>query len=180
MNAPAKANLFWPTIASCVLILDYALFTTGNPSFTYSVLGGWFLIPLIAAVLVTIFHAYNVGRASGANRGLVLHLIIVGGFSLVLLAASPYAREFAQERLQAEVTAFIKEPNQAKAAAADDARRLMSELNKQKYSMERETFIPTFRRMDYVFRIESGIKYRLIMKMSWNGTPEISLRRVDS
>jgi hypothetical protein len=46
--------------------------------------------------------------------------------------------------------------------------------------MERETFIPTFRRLDYLFRVETGTKYRLIMTMSWNGTPEISLRRVDS
>ena len=173
-------SLLWPTVASCALILDYVLFTTGNPSFTYSVLGGWFLIPLVGAVLVTVFYAYKVGRESDGRRSLILHLTIVGVFSIALFVASPYAREFAQDRLQAQLTEFVKDPSQTRAAVSDDARRLMAELNKQKYSMERETFIPTFRRLDYLFRVETGTKYRLIMTMSWNGTPEISLRRVDS
>lgn len=180
MNTPARTNPLWPTVASCALILDYVLFTTGNPSITYSVLGGWFLIPLIAAVLVSVFYAFRVGRESNGRRSLILHLAIVGALSIALFVASPYAREFAQDRLQAQLVEFVKDPSQAKAIVSDDARRLMAELNKQKQSMERETFIPTFRRMDYLFKVEGGTKYRLIMRMSWNGTPEISLRRVDS
>lgn len=180
MNTPAKTSLLWPTVTGCALILDYALFTTGNPSFTYSVLGGWFLIPLVAAVLVSVLYAYKVGRESNGKRSLILHLSLVGIFSITLFVMSPYAREFAQDRLQAQLAEFVKNPRQANVAVSDDVRGLMAELNKQKYSMERETFIPTFRRLDYLFRVETGAKYRMIMKMSWNGTPEISLRRVDS
>lgn len=173
-------NFLLPTVASCALILDYALFTTGNPSLTYSLLAGWFLIPLICAVLVTVFYVYKIGPKPEGRRSVILHLTIVGVFSFALFVASPYARERAQNRLQAQLAEFVTDPGQAKAAVSDDARRLMAELNKQKYSMERETFIPTFRRLDYLLRVETGTKYRLIMRMSWNGTPEISLRRVDS
>jgi hypothetical protein len=34
--------------------------------------------------------------------------------------------------------------------------------------------------MDYLLILENGEKYRLIMTMSWNGTPAISVHHVDS
>jgi hypothetical protein len=176
----SKTILLWCTFGTCALILDYALFTTGNPSVTYSVLGGWFLIPLAAAVLVSMFYAYRAGQQPEGKRGLLLHLMIVGGFCAALFVASPYARQFAQDRLQIQLTEFVKNPTQAKADTSEEVRSLMAQLNAQKYSMERETFIPTFRRLDYLFKTDSGTTYRLVMKMSWNGTPEISLRRVES
>lgn|SRR2546426_264384 len=180
MNALTKRSFLWPTVASCLLILDYALFTTGNPSLTYSVLGGWFLIPLLAVVVITASYSYSTVARRQDKRNLIMHFAILGVFSVVLFIASPYAGVFASDRLQAELNEFVKDPARMKAAVSDDMRRLMMELNKQKYSMERETFIPTFRRMDYLLKAETGAKYRLIMTMSWNGIPEISLRRVDS
>ena len=40
-------RFLWHTLGGGLLIFDYFLFVTGNPSITYSLLGGWFEIPLI-------------------------------------------------------------------------------------------------------------------------------------
>ena len=176
----ATTNLISRTVVICLLILDYGLFATGNPSITYSLLGGWFAIPLIAAVIATASYGYSAVTRGERKRRFVLHLLIIGLFSAVLLTIGPYAREFASDRLQAEIGNFIKDPSGAKVAASNEALQLMLEIRKQTYSMEREAFIPTFRRMDYLFKTDAGAKYRLIVTMGWNGTPEVSLRPVDS
>ena len=172
-------GFLWRTSASCLLIFDYFLFSTGNPSITYSILGGWFWITLIAAVMIIASYVPSSFRGKEARPFLVL-LFIVGVFSVLLLVASSYAREFADVRLEAEISSFVKDPNSSKADVSNEGRQLMVEIRNQRYSMVRETFITTFRRMDYLFKTETGTKYRLIMMMSWNGTPQISFRRVES
>jgi hypothetical protein len=179
MSLSASKTFLWRTAASCLLIFDYFLFTTGNPSITYSIFGGWFEVTLIAAVVVTVSYGYEVVGAGETKRRFVLYLFTIGLFSLLLLAASQYAREFAGARLEAEISSFVKDPNTSKADVSNEGRQLMVEIRNQRYSMERETFIPTFRRMDYLFKTETGTKYRLIMMMSWNGTAQISFRRVE-
>lgn len=163
--------------ASCLLIFDYFLFSTGNPSITYSVFGGWFWIPLIATVMII---ASSVPGEGETRTPFILHLFIVGLFSVVLFATSTYAREFALVRIEAEIASFAKDPVNSKADVSNEERQLMVKVNNQKYFMEREAFIPTFRRMDYLFKLETGEKYRLIMTMSWIGTPKISFRHVES
>jgi hypothetical protein len=54
----------------------------------------------------------------------------------------------------------------------------MEQIASRKHSMEPEAFIPTFRRADFLFKMEGGQKFRLIATMSWKGTPHISLMRV--
>lgn len=179
MSLSASKRFLWRTAASCFLIFDYFLFTTGNPSITYSIFGGWFEVTLIAAVVVTVSYGYEVVGAGETKRRFVLYLFTIGLFSLLLLAASQYAREFAGARLEAEISSFVKDPNTSKADVSNEGRQLMVEIRNQRYSIERETFIPTFRRMDYLFKTETGTKYRLIMMMSWNGTAQISFRRVE-
>lgn len=179
MGLKISKGFLWRTAASCLLVFDYFLFTTGNPSVTYSVFGGWFWITLIAAVMIVASYVPESFKGEEAKPFFVL-LSIVGVLSVMLFVASPYAREFADARLQTEIGSFVKDPINSKADVSNEERQLMVKLESQKYSMERETFIPTFRRMDYLFKMETGEKYRLIMTMSWNGTPVISLRRVDT
>lgn len=179
MSPKISKGFLWRTAVSCLLIFDYFLFTTGNPSITYSVLGGWFWITLIAAVMIV--SSYVPPSFSGNEaRPFFILLLIVGVLSVTLLVASPYAREFAGARLQAEISSFVKDPINSKVDVSNEERQLMVKLESQKYSMKREIFIPTFRRMDYLFKTETSEKYRLIMTMSWDGTPIISLRRVDT
>jgi len=177
MNQEISKGSLWRTLISCFLIFDYYLFTTGNPSITYSVLGGLFWITLIAAVMII---ASNVPGERETWSSFILHLFVVGLFSVVLLTTSSYAREFAAVRLEAEISSFVKDPINSKADVSNEERQLMAKVESQKYSMERESFIPTFRRLDYLFKTGTGEKYLLIMEMSWNGTPQISFRRVES
>ncbi len=174
-----RKGLLWRTSASCLLIFDYFLFSTGNPSVTYSILGGWFWITLIAIVMIIASYVPSSFRGKEARPFFVL-LFVVGVFSVLFLVSSFYAREFASARLEAEIGSFVRDPVHSKADVSNEERQLMVKLESQKYSIERETFIPTFRRMDYSFTTEAGDKYRLIMTMRWNGTPVISLRCVDS
>ncbi len=170
----------WRTVAVCLLVFDYFLFVTGNPSITYSVLGGWFEITMVSAVTIIALYAYHVLKERTAKRPFVIHVLIVGLFSAALLIASSYARENARNRLEAEIASFVRDPAHAKVIASDEARALMARISTQKYSEEREAFIPTFRRMDHLFKTEAGAKYRLVMTMNWSGAPEISFRSVDS
>jgi hypothetical protein len=179
MNMQINKGFLWRTSVSCLLIFDYFLFTTGNPSITYSLLGGMFWITLIAAVMIVASYVPPSVKGKDARSFYIL-LVIVGVFSIVLFVASPYAREFAGIHLGTEIGSFLKDPLNSKADVLNEERQLIVEVESEKYSMERESFIPTFRRMDYLVKTESGEKYRLTLTMSWNGTPLISFRRVES
>jgi hypothetical protein len=179
MSPKIIKGFLWRAVVSCLLIFDYFLFTTGNFSITYSVLGGWFWITLIAAAMVIASYVPASFKGKEAGPFFVL-LLVVGVLSVTFLVISPYAREFAGARLQAEISSFVKDPINSKADVSNEERQLMVKLESQKYSMERETFISTFRRMDYLLKTETGGKYRLMMTMRWNGTPVISLRHVDN
>lgn len=179
MSMNTSRGFLWRTLVSCLLIFDYFLFTTGNPSITYSILGGWFWLTLITVVMV-VTSCVPASFKGGETKPFYVLLGVVGGLSSVLIIASPYAREFAVTSLQAEIDLFVKNTINSKADASKAERQLMVKVKSQKYVMDREAFIPTSRRMDYIFRTDAGEKYRLIMVISWNGTPIISLRRVDT
>jgi hypothetical protein len=181
MKVRIRKGFLWHTLAGGLLILDYFLFVTGNPSITYSLFGGWFWVPLFFAVVVTLCYAYGVAREQVNKRHFALHVFAVGVFSLSLIPASPYARQFARARLQEEIGSFVKDPSNSRADVSSEERQLMIEIGQQKHTAQFEAFIPTFRRMDYLFvKTKTGEKYRLIMTMSWSGKPVISLRRVVS
>lgn len=177
MSMDISKGFLWRISLSCLLIFDYFLWSTGNPSITYSALGGLFWITLIAAVMII---ASSVPGEGEAWSPFIVYLSIVGLFSVMLLATSPYATEFAAARLEDEIGLFVKDPINSKADVSNEERQLMVEIRNQRYSMERETFIPTFRRIDYLFKTETGAEHRLILTMSWNGTPQISVDRVDN
>ncbi|SRR5258706_2224870 len=179
MGVTMNRALVWRTALACLLILDYFLFVTGNLSITYSVLGGWFEITIVAASIIIASYAYHVLKKRTGTRYFVVHVLILGLFSVVLLTVSSYAREITRNRLETEIASFVRDPAHAKVVASGEARTLMAKIAAQKYSEEREAFIPTFRRMDYLFKTEAGAKYRLVMTMSWNGAPEVSFRPVD-
>ena len=165
----------WRTAVTVLIVVDYFLFSTGNPSLTYSVLGGWFIVPIAVAFIVTVSYGFR-AYSQPKNRSLcALHLIIVAGVSALLLSFSGQARQYAAVNVEADILAFVNDPATRKVDAADQTRALMSEIKQQRHSVERETFIPTFRRMDYLFKSDTGKKYRLILVKEWNGVPSVSL-----
>lgn len=175
MSTGGTKRFLWRVLVTCFLVFDFFLFTTGNASLTGVI--GWFWIPPIATVMIIASSAPGEGETWSP---FILHLFTVGILSVALFAISPHAEEFAAARLESEIGSFVKDPINSKAEVSNEERQLMVKIESQKYSMKRETFIPTFRRMDYLFKVETGEKYRLIMTMSWNGTSQISFRRVES
>lgn len=165
----------WRTAVSVLIIVDYFLFSTGNPSLTYSLLGGWFIVPLVVAVIVTASYGFNAYKQQENRRLCVLHFLILAAVSTLLLSFSGEARQFAAKNVEADILTFVNDPTTRKVDAADQTRALMTEIKQRRHSMERETFIPTFRRMDYLFKSDTGKKYRLISVKKWNGVPAISL-----
>ena len=75
---------------------------------------------------------------------------------------------------------FIADPFQSQVEISNEERQLMARLANDKYNMRRDAFLPTFRRMDYLLMMENEEKYLVILRMSWIGTPIISVRRIDS
>lgn len=179
MTSPKISKAFlWRAVATCLLILDYFLGTTGNPSISHGIIGFFWITLLVAIMIIASYvPASFKGREARPFRFLVS---MAGIFSLLLLAASPYAKGFAAARMEAQVRSFIKDPIHNKANVSDDGRHLMVKLKTQKHSMKRQAFIPTVRRMDYLITTETGDKYLLIMTMRWSCEPTISLRRVDA
>lgn len=170
----------WRTVVTVLIIVDYFLFSTGNPSLTYSALGGWFIVPLAVVVVVTVSYGFRAYKQPKDRSLCALHLAIVAGVSVLLLSFSGKAREYAAANVEADILAFFNDPATHKVDAADQARTLMAEIKQQRHSMERETFIPTFRRMDYLFKSDTGKKYRLILVEEWNGVPSVSLLPTES
>ena len=172
-------GLLWRTTTSCLLIFDFFLFSTGNPSLLGRFLGGFIWILLLATAMVVSSYVPATFKGREA-RPFYMLLSIVGAFSIVLFVASPYAGDFAATRMEEQVLSFVKDPIHSTADVSNEERQLMVKLESLKYDMKPDGYIPTFRRMDYLLMMENGEKYRLIMTMSWNGTPAISVHRVDS
>jgi hypothetical protein len=168
-------RFLWRTSATGLLVFDYFLFSTGNPSVTYSCLGGWFEVTLLVAFIVTASYGYEslIGRENKCVFS--LHILFLAALSLALFVASPHARQLASARLQAKADVFIKDPISYRGDVSSEGRQLMAEIRKQKFTVQRSAFIPTFQRTDYLLRTEQGVTYLLILETRWNGTPVITL-----
>lgn len=177
---PTRSKGFvWRAVVTPVLIVDYFLFATGNPSITYSFLSGLFWLPLFAALIIVASFVPVSFNGIGA-RPFYLLLFIVITVATALFLLSSFAVEFARRQMEAEVTSFVKDPISFKAIVSDEDRRRMADLKSKDYLMKYDAFIPTFRRIDYLFESGVGEKYLLIITMGWNGTPKVWFRRVES
>ena len=177
MTRLLNKEFLWRTAATALLVFDYFLFSTGNPSITYSFLGGWFGVTLLAAFIIAASYGAKTFAGRETKRGFLLYILFIIALSLALFVASPYAGRVAGARLQAKADSFVKDPTNYKAEVSSEERQLMVELKKQKFTVQRAAFVPTFQRADYLFRTEQGATYLLVMETKWNGTPVISLRR---
>jgi hypothetical protein len=175
MNTKQIVAFGWRTASSVLLIVDYFLFSTGNPSLTYSVMGGWFIAPLFAAAIIFAEYGSRAYEGKKERRLFFLYFVVVVATSVTLLLFSGEARQRAIANLESDVMAFVNDPATPKVEASDKTRALMADIKKHPYSMQRDAFIPTFRRMDYIFKAEMGQKYLLVLIMKWNGVPTISL-----
>lgn len=169
-----KTKIFWSTAISCIFLLDYFLFSTGNPSLSYSVFAGWFEIGLIAVIAITVWCGYYALKTSN-RKYFVFYILGIASFSATLLMMSSQAREFAATGIEAQLISFMQDPVNNNVDASAQTRKLMADISRHKYSAERESFIPTFRRMDYLLKVDTGEKYSLILTASWMGMPQVWL-----
>lgn len=172
-------GFLWRAITTCLLILDYWLFSTGNPSVSYSILSGWFWITLFAVAMIVSSYTPPSFREKQAQPFYWL-LALLGVLSFVLFFASSSAHDYAATHMEAQILSFLKDPESSNVEVSREERQLMLDLARQKYNEERGAFIPTFREMDYYLKTEVGEKYLVRIRMSWDGTPVISVRHVDS
>ena len=177
MMNPRHSFLKYTGIA-CLLVFDYFLFSTGNPSATYSLLGGWFEVTLTGVIVVPAIYGFRVLGDIKTRRLFIYHVAVICLFGTVLFGISTGARNFAEERMRAQIVAFTANPATNAVMAPDESRKLMAQIAAGEYAMQPEGFIPTFRRDDFLLRAKTGKRYRLIATMNWQGTPQISVREL--
>lgn len=168
-------GLLWRATTSCLLIFDYFLYVTGNSS----LFGGLFWVALLTVAMIVSSYVPLTFRGKEARPFYVL-LSIIGVFSIVLYIVSPYTANLVATRMEAQILSFMANPFQNQVEISNEERQLMAKLGTEKYNLRRDAFLPTFRRMDYLLMMKNEEKYLVILRMSWMGTPVISVRRIDS
>lgn len=180
MRAFNLKGFAWRTGLAIALLLDYFLFSTGNPSVTYCLLGGWFEIVLGALLVLTIEYTFKALKGREPKQHFFAFLGAVVASGVILMATSGLARDFAASSMEERVLQFMRDPVGAEAESSQQEKALAASIGKRKYLLHRETFIPTFRRIDYLLVLDDGEKYRLVMTMSWRGISEVSIRKVSA
>jgi hypothetical protein len=165
----------WRTVVTIVLIMDYFLFATGNPSLTYSAFGGWFLIPLVVATVIAGMYAVAAVGNPAKRRGFVVYLGTVAAVSAMLFAISGAAHRHAETVLVAYASDFAHDPSTSTVRANAATRALMAEIARGPHTLREDGFIPTFRRGDFNITTGPDRKYTMILVMSWDGTPCITI-----
>lgn len=168
-------GLLWRTIIVFGVMVDIFLFVTGNPSLTYTFGAGLIIVPLLIIAAITGSYGRDTLQGKASKRCFVLHIILVAALFVVLFRASPYAREHAWARVQAEVNAFVNNPLTSTAEVSDVDRQLMLKSRQQGFTVRREIFIPTYRKAVYLLRTQQGESYELILDTSRSGKPRIAL-----
>ena len=164
------------TLLGVAIMLDYFLFTTGNPSLTYSLLGGWFEIPLVILIVLCVTYAITVLKKKQQNSLLGLYFGVLVIVSVALVAMSGLARRHAEARMDEIAAHALKDPGGTEVSSAS-SKQIATEITAHNFSLEREAFIPTFRRADYSVHVEGVGQYQLVLTLDWRGVPEVFLSR---
>ena len=175
-------GFLWRTIVVSLLVGDLFLWSTGNPSIAYYILGGGefgCILPLIAIVLITASYLQRVITRKASKRYFVLHVLFLAALVFALSKVGPYATRRASTRIQAAVDLFVKEPMTSTVGVSNEHRRLMLKIRQQNFTIQREPLSPTIRKGFYFLRTHQGESYDLVIDMTWIGAPEVWLGRVD-
>lgn len=175
----ARLCLFAKYISmTCFFIFDYFLFSTGNPSITYSLLGGWFEVALAGIFITPVWYFFMIGGNKKVRKLIGLHVFISCFFGLILFSISAAARNFAEKNIRNQVYKFTENPVSAVVVASGESRRLMAQIAENGYVIQPEGFIPVFRRDDFLLHAQTGKRYRLIAVMDWKDMAHISMREL--
>ena len=171
----AFSGFIWRTVLTVLIAVDYFLFVTGNPSVTYSLLGGWFIAPLLLGLIIGVSYAIAQWRAVPGRRFVLAYVFIVAITAGTLFAFSREARDHASDSLGKYAAEVVQDPGTKTVRASQATRGLLVEIRKYPYTLQRDAFIPTFRRIDYQVRSERLGQFTLSLTMSWNGVPDVSV-----
>ncbi len=175
MRAKSLITFGWRSVSVVLILVDNFLFVTGNPSVTYGLLGGWFLIPLVTAGVIVTSYGLDAYKKNGERRLFLLHVGVLVVTSVALTYLSEDARQCAIAKFDSVASAFVTDPESLDLGVPYKTTALMKDIIAQPYSKRRDGFVPTFRRMDYLLETTAGKRFFLVVVMKWNGVPEISL-----
>ena len=179
MKRPERTAFAWRTLFVLAAITDYFLFSTGNSSFTFSLLGGWFVVVLALVMVVSASYGFTAVRNRERRSYFLIHIVLLVVVSAVLYSLSDRARAIAAHAMDEDAEAFMRNPQNERIAATGQTRDLMTAITSRKFSAVREAFTPTFRRADYVLEDGGANRYLLIVTRNATGRPEASLQAVE-
>ena len=98
----------------------------------------------------------------------------------LLLLASDRATEIGAASMDNEVVNFLQDPQSERFQTEPQERTLAQDVLIRRCEHARESFIPTFRRIDYLFTCSDRQKYRMVLSKPSIGKPIVSFRMVIS
>ena len=141
--------------------------------------GGWFEIPIAIIVFVLVTYGVRSVRSKMHRPYFSASVITLVSTLIGLNALSERAGQFALDRIWRDADLFMHQAASPRVIATPQTRNLMAAVSAGSYTVEREAFVPTFRRADYLLQDERGNRYRLVLTRNAIGTPEISMRRLN-
>jgi hypothetical protein len=180
MTKATSAGTFWRPLSAALLLIDFFSYSTGNPSIAFSLLRGWFIVEVIAFVVLSGYALSRLRKGKKERAPVVGFLLTVIAVSALLLVFSEKATEHGAARMAKEVSEFIEDPKSDVYQIDGKERALAQEVLSRGCSLIRESFIPTFKRIDYLFTCPDTQKYRLVLTKRWNGDRLVSFRMVVS
>lgn len=160
-----------------LLIFDYFLYVTGNPSIIYTFIGGFFFLYFFIAPVISYMFCAKVIRDGYGKLPVYTHVGSIIVFSAVTFLLSDEARNYAVNNFDA-LTHKIFDRKSTNIIISDDDLTLLDEIRNKSFELERDGFVPTIRRMDYIVKSEHEKSYRIIVQIKWNNTPIVIINPV--
>jgi hypothetical protein len=180
MSRPISTGAFLRPLFAAALLIDFFLYSTGNPSIAYSILRGWFLVDVFAFFGLSAYALSRLRKGKEERAPFAGFLFSVVVVTALLLLVSERATEIGAAGMENEVVTFLRDPRSEKFRIDPQERTLAQDVLTRRCEHTRESFIPTFRRIDYLFTCPDRQKYRLVLSKRWNGELIVSFRMVVS
>lgn len=180
MNTPISTGAVLRPLFAVALLVDFFFYSTGNPSIAYSILQGWFLVEVFAFFGLSAYALSRLRKGKAERSPFVAFICSVVVATALLLLASDRATEIGAASMDNEVVNFLQDPQSERFQTEPQERTLAQDVLIRRCEHARESFIPTFRRIDYVFTCSDRQKYRMVLSKPSIGKPIVSFRMVIS
>jgi hypothetical protein len=171
---PVNIHAYVSIILILLLVVDGFLYSTGNPSAMFHLLGGWHFLYIV--LVVGLFVRIKVATNSWALVSASMLLVIVCGSALYILTEK--ARLRAITKLDDLACAVVGRQNISDVEIEIHPKGALDTTQCPKSIKGRENFIPTFRRADYIVKGKEHRYYRLIVQIDWPSKSRVWLKSI--